>query len=259
MVTTTLIRNDIVIGNDIVALRQIADEIARGLSFASTLGSDVLIQTPISFPSGRSVGVKLLGGPDIYTITDGGLTMREAELLGAEDICRREARRVAKEFDLKFNEWELFEAKAPADRLVGLTTILANAASLTMLRTSDKFAERFDIRRKEELSVRLARVFGEKNVAKEVEFSGAAKSWSFDAKVALPSGRLGLFSVVTPFPTSIAFAYTKFDDVSRIEKPPFLGAVLEGAFDPSDKALLGRAARKIFNFNDPDDRFLLAA
>ncbi len=253
MVTPTLIRNDI------DALRQIADEIARGLSFARTLGRDVFIQTPISFPSGRSVGVKLLGGPDIYTITDGGLTMREAEFLGADDICRREARKVAKEFDLKFNDWELFEAEAPADRLVGLTTILANAASLAMLRTSDKFAERFDIRRREDLSVRLARVFGERNVAKDVEFSGAAKSWGFDAKVALPSGRLGLFSVVTPAPISVAFAYSKFDDVSRIENPPFLGAVLEGSFDPADKALLGRAARKIFSLSDPDDRFLLAA
>lgn len=253
MVAPTAIRNDI------AALRQIADEIARGLSFASTHGTDVFIQTPISFPSGRSVGVKLIGGPRTYTITDSGATMREAELLGAEDICRREARKTAKEFDLKFNEWELFEAEAPADRLVGLTTILANAAAVTMLRTADKFAERFDLRRREELSIRLARVFGDKNVTKEVEFSGAARAWHFDAKVALPSGRSGLFATVTPAPISVAFAYSKFDDVSRIEKPPFLGAVLEGIFDPGDKALLGRAARRIFSVNNPDDSFRIAA
>lgn len=253
MVSNALLRNDI------TALRQIADDIARGLSFARTLGSDVFIQTPISFPSGRAVGVKLLGGPVTFTITDNGATMREAELIGAEDICRREARKVASEFDLKFNSWELFEADAPADRLVGLTSILANAAALTMIRTSEKFTERFDLRRKEELSVRLSRIFGERNVAKDVEFAGAARSWSFDAKVALPSGRPGLFSVVTSSPISIAFAYSKLDDVSRIEKPPFLGAVLEGIFDPGDKALLGRAARRVFSATDPDDQFRLAA
>jgi len=251
--------SDALLRNDISALRQIADEVARELAFARTLGNDVFIQTPISFPSGRSVGVKLIGGPVTFTVTDNGATMREAELIGAEDICRREARKVASEFDLKFNSWELFEADALAERLPGIISILANAAALTMIRTSDKFAERFGLRRREELSARLSRIFGERNVAKDVEFAGAARSWSFDAKVALPSGRPGLFSVVTPAPISVAFAYSKLDDVSRIEKPPFLGAVLEGIFDPGDKALLARAARRVFLASDADDQFRLAA
>jgi hypothetical protein len=254
MVTQFLLRNDI------GALRQIADEIARKLCYSQVQETDVLIQTPISFPSGRMIGVKLLGGPAIFTITDDGYSMREAELIGAEDICRREARKVAKEFDLTFNDWELFEAKAPADRLVGLTSIVANAAALTMVRTCDKFAERFELRRKEELSVRLSRIFGAHQVTKDVDVSGASsKSWTFDAKVALPSGRPGFFSIVTPSPASVVFAYSKFDDVSRLDRPPFLGAVLDGSFEASDKALLARAARKIFLASDSDEAFKKAA
>jgi hypothetical protein len=254
MVTRPILRNDI------EDLRRIAAEIAARLAYARVEGSDVIIQTPIAFPSGRQIGVKLLGGPTLFTITDDGATMREAELMGAEDICRREARKVAKELDLTFNDWELFEAKAPADRLPGFTSIVANAAALTLMRTADKFAERFDLRRKEELSIRLGRVFGAANVAKDVDVIGAsAKSWQFDAQVALPSGRRGLFSVVTPSATSIAFAYSKLDDVSRVQPAPFLGAVLDGVFDPSDKALLSRAARRVFSATDPDDAFLKAA
>jgi hypothetical protein len=254
MVTHAILRNDI------GSLRQIADEVARKLAYAKTIGMDVLIQTPIAFPSGRSIGVKLLGGPITFTITDDGSAMREAESMGAEDICRREAKRIANEFGLKFNEYEIFEAEAPADRLVGITSIVANAAALTMIRTTDKFAERFDLRRREELSIRLSRIFGERHVAKDVEVAGAARTWMFDARVSnLSSGRPGLFSVVMPSPVSVAFAYSKLDDVSRLEEPPFLGAVLEGKFDAGDKALLRRAARRVFSTEDSDDTFRMAA
>lgn len=240
-------------------LRTIADDVARRLAYATTVGADVYVQTPVSMPSGRSVGLRLLGGPKIYTVTDDGMTMREAEQLGAEDICRREARKIADEFGLRYNEWELFDAETPADRLVGMTALLANAAAMTMIRTSEKFADRFDLRRREDLSTRLGRVFGDARVTRDYSFNGAARIWQFDAHVYLPSGRSALFSMVTPKPISIAVAYSKFDDVSRIEAPPFLGAVLDGAFDPGDKALLGRAARRIFAATDPDEAFRLAA
>ena len=254
-----MVFNASLLRNDTEDLRAIADDIARNLSYAKTVGGDVFVQTPISLPTGRAVGIKLLGGPATFTITDDGMVMREAELLGADDICRREARKVAGEFGIKFNEWELFELEAPTDRLVGLTALVANAAATTMMRTSDKFAERFELRRREDLSVRLSRIFGEKHVSKDVPFVGAARSWQFDAQVYLPNGRTGLFSLVTPASISIAVAYSKFDDVSRVERPPFIGAVLDGVFDPGDKALLGRAARRIFAVTDPDDAFRLAA
>ena len=128
------------------SLRDVADDIARKLAFAKTSGANVFVQTPVLFPSGRCVGVKLLGGPEIFTVTDDGSAMREGELTEREDICRREARKVAQEYDLKFNEWELFEGSAPAELLVGMTSLVSNAAALTMVRTTDKFVERFEQR-----------------------------------------------------------------------------------------------------------------
>jgi len=254
MVTHALLRNDL------EALERIAQELASKLAFARVQGTDVIVQTPVAFPSGRMIGIKIIGGPSHFTITDNGAVMREAEFMGSEDICRREARKVAKEFDLVFNDWELFEAKAPLERLAGFVSILANAAAITMIRTSDKFAEKFEIRRKEELAVRLMRIYGDNKVLKDVDVAGSsAKSWKFDAQVALKSGRMGLFSLVTPSPTSIAFAYSKLDDVSRLPQPPFLAAVLDGTFEPGDRSLLSRAARKVLNVNDNDDVFRLAA
>ena len=254
MVAHSLLRNDL------EGLERIAHDLAAKLSFARVQGTDVLIQTSVAFPSGRMIGVKIIGGPDLFTITDNGSAIREAEFMGAEDICRREARKIAREFDLTFNDWEIFEAKAPVDRLVGYAAIVANAAALTMVRTADKFAERFDLRRKEELAVRLGRIFGDSKVLKDVDFAGAsAKNWKFDAQVSLHTGRIGLFSLVTPTPISVAFAYSKLDDVSRLDRPPFLAAVLDGTFDPGDKSLLSRAARRLISVNDNDDVFRLAA
>jgi len=246
--------------NDIESHRAIAESVARGLVYARVQGDTVTIQTPISFPSGRMVGVRLLGGPTIFTVTDDGAAMRDAELMGADDIWRREARKIATEYGLKFNEWELFEAEAPLDRLVGYTALVANAAAKTMLRTAEKFAERFEDRRREELAIRLERVFGKSKVEKDSMVAGAStKSWKFDARVALPSGRQGLFSVVTPSPASVVFAYSKMDDVSRLDDTPFIAAVLDGKFAPDDKALLKRAARRVFEISDADETFLQAA
>ena len=248
------------VSSDTRTLEQIAQQVAQGLAYAQVQDKDVFVQTPVSFPSGRLVGVQIVGGPDTFTVTDAGAAMREAEFLGAEDLFRREARRVAAEFDLTFNNWELFEAQAPLNQLVECAAAVANAASLSMIRTADKFALRFDVRRREELSIRLARIYGAARVAKDVEISGAsAKPWKFDAQVILPSGRPGLFSLVTPAPISVAFAYSKLDDVSRLDLPPFLAAVLDGTFEPGDRALLARAARKIISVNDNDDVFRLAA
>lgn len=248
------------VNSDTRALEQIAQQVARGLAFAQVQDKDVFVQTPVSFPSGRTVGIQIIGGPNTFTVTDAGVAMREAEFLGAEELFRREARRVAADFDLTFNNWELFEAQAHLDRLVECASIIANAAALCMIRTADKFAQRFDVRRREELSIRLARIYGAARVAKDVEVAGAsAKAWNFDAQVLLPSGRAGLFSLVTPAPISVAFAYSKLDDVSRLDLPPFLAAVLNGNFEPGDKALLARAARKIIGVNDNDDVFRLSA
>ena len=254
MVNNTLLRNDI------EALKSIADRVARELAYPQVHGNDVSIQTPIAFPSGKLISVRLLGGPRKFTVTDDGCAMREAETMGADDLCRREAKKVATELELSFNEWEIFEAQASHDRLAGLVSIVANAAALTLFRTVDKFTERFEMRRKEELSLRLTRIFGERNVRKDVEIIGASsKTWQFDASVKLSSGRDGFFSRVTPAPTSIAFAYSKFDDVSRVENVPFLAAVLDGKFTAGDQALLRRAARKVFLDSDPDSSFQIAA
>lgn len=248
------------LSSDTKALETIAEQVARGLAYAHVQDKDVLVQTPVSFPSGRLIGIQIVGGPETFTVTDAGTAMREAEFLGAEDLFRREARRVATDFGLTFNNWELFEAQAPFGQLVECASAVANAAALSMVRTADKFALRFDVRRREELSIRLTRIYGAARVAKDVEIAGAsAKAWNFDAQVILPSGRPGLFSLVTPSPTSIAFAYSKLDDVSRLDMPPFLAAVLDGTFEPGDKALLARAARKIISVNDNDDVFRLAA
>lgn len=246
--------------NDMSGPAAIAAAVARGLAHAQAKDGEIVVQTPIAFPSGRLVAIKIIGGPDVYTVSDDGAAMQEADLLGILQGGRREARKVAQSQDITFNEWELFESGIPADRLVGYAAIIANAAAMVMIRTADRFADTFSMQSRDDLVVRLTRIFGIRNVARNVDVIGSsAKSWNFDASVTLQSGRPGLFSIVTPSPTSIAFAYAKFDDVSRSDAAPFLGAVLDGDFQPTDKSLLTRVVRRTFLTSDSDEAFLTAA
>ena len=56
MVATSFLTTGSSLG-DLGAQRQIAVHVARGLAYAHVQGGNVLIQTPIAYPSGRLVGV----------------------------------------------------------------------------------------------------------------------------------------------------------------------------------------------------------
>lgn len=238
----------------------IAEDVARQLAFARERGGEVSIVTSVAYPSGRRVGVRLMGGPDTFTVTDDGGTMSEAEMAGGADICKREAAKVAARYGIRFNQWELFEAQAPADRLPGFIIIIANAAAEAMVRTSEKLAERLFLRRKEDLSMKLERLYGASRVEKNVEiFGGSNKAWHFDAQVKLDDRRVGLFELITPAPASVAFGYAKMDDVARLDNPPITTAVTSGRLSSSDEALIRRAALRVISIEAPDPEYLLAA
>lgn len=236
------------------------DLIAQGLVRVRERGASPLIQTPVLYPSGRMVGIRLLGGPDRYTITDDGGAMAEAEMIGAEDLCREEARKIAERYQLRFNRWELFEAEAPASLLSSFIAIVANASAETMLRTTDALTKRIERAKREQLAERLERIFGTRRVDKHPLVHGSStKEWRFEAAVAMPAGQRALFALVTPAPASVAWGYAKIDDVSRVEGAPLISAVTEGRLAPEDRALIGRAARHVFSVNDTDDVLRSAA
>ncbi|MCJ2034535.1 hypothetical protein [Methylobacterium sp. J-068] len=242
------------------ANRSLASEIAQKLVRVRVGEADTTIVTPVLYPGGRMVSVRLLGGPDRFTVTDDGGGMSEAEMVGAEDLYRDEARKVAERYQLRFNRWELFEIDAPLDRLPGFIAIVANAAAEAMLRTTDALTKRLERHKREALADRLERIFGSKQVEKRPVIHGSStKEWRFEAAVNQINGRRSLFTLITPAPGSVAWGYAKMDDVSRIESAPLITAVIDGRLAADDRVLIGRAARRLLSVDDADDAFRVAA
>ena len=72
---------------------------------------------------------------------------------------------------------------------------------------------------------RLERVFGERSVAKEIEFKGAStSSWQIDAQVT-QGDEIALFETVTPWLVCRS-TLAKFGDIKLLENPPARNAVL---------------------------------
>lgn len=73
---------------------------------------------------------------------------------------------------------------------------------------------------------KLERLYGERSVAKEVDFVGASQShWRIDVQVKR-DGEIALFDTVTPWAQSVSFTLAKFGDICLLERPPARTAVL---------------------------------
>lgn len=73
----------------------ILDRIADDLVRVRALRNGGLISTPVLFPSGACVTVRISFDGDRCLITDDGAAYAEADMMGALPIFRRAARRVA--------------------------------------------------------------------------------------------------------------------------------------------------------------------
>lgn len=73
---------------------------------------------------------------------------------------------------------------------------------------------------------KLERLFGDKNVAKEIDLVGASSShWRIDVRVQR-GDMIALFDTVAPWAQSVAFTLAKFGDIKLLESAPARTAVL---------------------------------
>ena len=84
-------------------IERIAGELVR----VRATSSGGLISTPVLFPSGAHVSVRISADGGRCLITDDGAAYAEADMMGALPIFRRAARTVAAEAGIKFNDFEI--------------------------------------------------------------------------------------------------------------------------------------------------------
>ncbi|MEQ8447366.1 MAG: hypothetical protein RIB57_15890 [Pelagibacterium sp.] len=254
MVTGTGLR----IGED--NLREVASSVSRELTTTIFDRGEAYIQTPMLYPDGTNVLVRLnmTNGND-YFVTDCGLGARTAHLSGADYWFRKYGEIHARMAGIHFDAQDFFTVNVAREKLAMAVATLANASKTTVDIALLKMSEHRQAENKKLLESKLVSIFGSKHVTLEAEVTGASNHrWMIDVLVD-HNNRRTAFDLVKPVPQSVYPAVAKFVDISDADIKLGRVAVLESRPPEMDLVtLLSRSAKVIFR-SDPDEIYQAAA
>jgi len=189
--------------------------------------SGAFVTTPLMYPSGGSVVVWIDRSPPRYFVSDYGFAARECEIMGADRRqYTRHAAPAAEAAGIELGSDGAFQVFASEGQLQGAIKTVAGCSSDAALSFVNRRHQRERADVKTILVTKLQRLFGERAVARELEFKGASETdWQIDAAVKR-GDEIALFETVTPWFPSVASTLAKFGDIKLLEHPPVRTAVL---------------------------------
>ena len=211
---------------------EVIEAVARELVTVDHRGDGSFISTPLIYPSGGNVVVRVEDiGRDEYFVSDYGLGFSECDMMGASAQFRSQAPSIAEKAGVGFDSNAFFVARVTRNQLVGATATIANCSHEAVAMAALKLAEKRFSDDAETLHRRLVSLFSEKHVAKNVEITGASQTRWHVANVVRLAGdgapeHVTIFEPVTRHHVSIAAAVTKFHDIARLDQPPRRVAVV---------------------------------
>lgn len=204
--------------------RATVDKVAQQLAVAEHRDGWSFIKTPLLYPGGTSVVIRVSDSHPEFVVSDFGLGNDEAEQMGALPNYASQARQVAKDAGIGFDTQAFFVVRATRDQLAGAIVTVANcskdAVTLAWLKASQK-------RRADEVDAlyqRLTAVFHDR-VARNVQVTGASEAWDV-AAVVRGAHRSTVFEPVSSQAGSVFKVHGKFSDIKRVTAPPRLVAVV---------------------------------
>ena len=223
-------------------LAEVAEQVAKGLATFETINGSAYISTPLLYPGGASVAVRIDAAGDRFIASDAGIGSREAHLLGGDRIYARAAGAAARRYGVSFDGVSMFTIDSPREELVFAVTAVANASKAAVEATAFRIAERAAGASRELLHIRLERLFGKHAETKKVTARGASNDeWEFDAAVR-QEGRLILFEAINPHAGSVSSAVAKFVDIADMPEHPGLVGVLVDPSRTPHRRLIERSA-----------------
>jgi hypothetical protein len=208
-------------------LKTVAEAVARALVTTSVKGGSAFISTPLLYPSGSHVVVRLDGAEDRWFVSDDGYGHLEAEMMGGLLTFRRLARPLAARVGVKFDERCFFVLEVERDALPGAVITISNISKQVVERTGFAVEERRIAISRDVFEERLTAAFGAKSITHNVCFVGASgKEWGVDVGITSDGHVERLFEFVTPRHASVAVAVMKFTDIRAAVGAPKTAAVL---------------------------------
>lgn len=240
--------------------RKLVDDVAQQIVATEHRTGGSFIRTPLLYPSGSNVVVRIEQGANRFFVSDFGLGFQEAELMGAGLMYARNANPIAEAAGVRFDNQAFFVLEASKEQLPGAAVTIANCSLEATMRAADALAEKTFEDSKARLYERLVKVFSPKVVTKNAEVVGASnQKWKMAAVVTLPESRSIVFEPVTKHPNSVASATMKFGDIALREGAPGRVAVIHkrAEFGPL-LTVLSRSA-SIIEDDSPNERILQLA
>lgn len=196
-----------------------ADAVARQIVGVEHGPRRSIIWTPLAYPSGSLVGVRLTNGGSTYAISDMASAYEEARTARAQKSFASHAANVAESAGVGFREGTFFLRGLTQGQLPGAVIALANsahtAATLSVYRQSALDAREAE----EKLFQRLSRLFGN-SLEKHKPITGVSGTeWDVDA-VNTIDGQTALFESVGSSKQSIYATVAKYHDIARLPHAP---------------------------------------
>ena len=200
--------------------REVVEKVSRDIVSIQHREGGSFISTPLMYPSGGFVVVKVDPSEGNYFVSDYGMGYEEAELLGGQSVYNRHARPIAEAAGVGFDNHSFFAIYVEEGRLPGAIATIANCSQEAVAVTARKMAERRQMAASDLLYQRLVEVYTQKLVSRDAEIIGASNTTWHISSVVREGKRVAAFEAVTKHHTSVAAAHTKFSDLARLDKPP---------------------------------------
>ncbi len=190
-----------------------------------------LVSTPLLYPGGSSVVIRIMNDGASFFVTDYSMGYAEAEMMGASPIFARHARIVAERVGVGFDNHAFFVMRVPSEKLAAAIVIVANCSQETVYIAAHKAAERRATDDAEALYQRLITVFSPNAVARNVEIEGLSQTKWTVANLVREDGARTIFEPVSNHHTSVFAVTTKFHDIAQLEDAPRRIAVVRNKSD----------------------------
>jgi hypothetical protein len=243
-------------------LKTIADAVAHALVDTSVKGGSAFISTPLLYPSGSHVVVRMDGAGDRWFVSDDGYGHLEAEMMGGLSTFRRLAKPLADRAGVQFDERCFFVLEVERDALPGAVITISNVSKQAVERTAFAVEERRIAISRDVFQQRLVAAFDSRSIAHNISIVGASgKEWDVDVGITSDSRVERLFEFVTPRSASVAAAVMKFTDISAVESAPRTAAVLSdrSRTEAALVSLLSRVAGAAIDAADAPEVYQRAA
>lgn len=240
-------------------IREIGQEIARSLSYSRVRGYSAYVATPLLYPNGSGVLVRIDEHPSGFHVSDNGAGAHLADMMGGLATYSRIAASVAERAGILFEERTFFAHVTDRDRLTAAATAVANATA----RAADRMAqslEQFKSKRSRELfDERLRAAFGDAIAFDVTIRGGTGRPWDYDASVQ-ESDSLRLFTFVGPAFAAVATANIKIADTLALASPPAVTAVLAdyGRTEPALRRILSDTGSIVIGASDSVESYRLS-